>query len=108
MPNTGPLNQVPIACALPTLDAAKEQVGRWQAFDADYALGHERTETRLTVHYAKVDDSVRRLHDLVAVERTCCGFVDWAVDETRHDLRLVVTGPPSELSALNVGPRPDQ
>lgn len=103
MSNIGPLNQPPIACTLPTLDAAKEQVGKWRAFDADYALEQERTETSLTIHYAKVEDSVRRLRELVAVERDCCAFVDWAIDETHHDLRLIVTGTPFELSALNVG-----
>lgn len=49
MPNTGPLNQLQIACTLTDLDAAKEQVGKWHAFDADYALEQERTETSLTV-----------------------------------------------------------
>jgi hypothetical protein len=103
MSNIGPLNQLPIACTLPDLDAAREQVSKWHAFDADYALEQQRTETSLTVHYAKVDDSVQRLRELVAVEKTCCAFVDWAIDETHHDLRLVVTGTPFELSALNVG-----
>lgn len=106
MSNIGPLNQIPIACTLSTLDAAREQVGKWREFDADYALEQERTETSLTIHYAKVDDSVQRLHELVAVEKSCCAFVDWDIDETHHVLRLVVTGAPARLSALNVGSAP--
>ncbi len=101
--NRGPLSGPPVACTLPTLAAAKAQVTKWQAFDADYHLSSERTETTLTVHYAKLDDSVGRLRELVAVERECCAFVAWSIDEDHHDLRLVVRGTPFQLESLNVG-----
>ncbi|MEU4363320.1 hypothetical protein [Promicromonospora sp. NPDC023987] len=68
-----------------------------------YALEQERSETSLTIHYAKVDGSVRRLQDLVEVERTCCAFVDWTIDKTHPDLRLIVSGTPLQLAALNIG-----
>lgn len=97
-----PFNDVPIACTLPTIAEAKAQVERWQAFDADYALSSELTDTQLTVHYAKVEDSIRRLRDLVAVERQCCAFVDWSIDEDHDDLRLIARGTPDQLAALNV------
>lgn len=58
---------------------------------------------RLTIHYAKLDDSTRRLRELVAAESTCCAFVDWSIDENHADLRLIVTGTPEQLAALNVG-----
>jgi hypothetical protein len=103
MTQPGHLNGLPVACTLPTLAAAKEQVVRWRAFDADYALEAERTEASLTIHYAKVEDSIVRLRELVAVEKTCCAFVSWAIDETHQDLRLIVTGTPFQLAALNVG-----
>ena len=103
MTHIGPLNALPVACTLPTLAAAKEQVEKWQAFDADYALETERTDTTLTVHYAKVGDSIRRLQELVATERICCAFVDWSIDDTGRDLTLIVTGTPFQLAALNVG-----
>lgn len=99
----GPLDALPIACTLPTLAAAKEQVAKWQAFDADYALGSEHTDTTLTIHYAKVDDSIQRLRTLVATEQICCAFVRWSIDETSHDLRLIVTGTTFQLASLNVG-----
>jgi hypothetical protein len=47
-------------------------VEKSRAFDEDYALETERTDTRLTIHYAKVDNSIRRLRELVAAESTCC------------------------------------
>lgn len=71
--------------------------------DEDYALETERTDTRLTIHYAKVDDSTRRLRELVAADSTCCAFVDWSIDETHAHLRLIVTGTPEQIAALNVG-----
>lgn len=79
MTHIGPLSGLPIACTLPA--AGRAQVEKWRAFDEDYALETKRTDTRLTVHYAKVDDSIRRLRELVAVESTCCAFVDWSIDE---------------------------
>lgn len=102
MTHVGPVNGLPIACTLSTLAAAKAQVAKWRAFDADYALETERTDTKLTVHYAKVDDSIRRLEELVATEQICCAFVEWSIDQTQHDLRLIVTGTPFQLAALNV------
>jgi hypothetical protein len=81
----------------------KRQVEDWHAFEADYALAVDRTDARLTIHYAKVQDSIERLRDLVAIERNCCAFVEWSIDESQQDLRLVVTGTPFQLAALNVG-----
>lgn len=102
MTHIGPLNELPIACTL-TPEAGKAQLQKWRAFDADYALGTDRTNTQLVVRYAKVDDSIARLHELVATESSCCSFVDWAIDHDGADLRLVVTGTADQLAALNVG-----
>ncbi|MBN9607154.1 MULTISPECIES: hypothetical protein [unclassified Microbacterium] len=103
MTHTRPRDEQPIACTLPTLAAAKQQVEKWHAFEADYALNTERTDGSLTIHYAKVEDSVDRLRDLVTIEKACCAFVDWTIDDTLHDLRLIVTGTPFQLAAINVG-----
>ena len=61
----------------------------------------ERGEARLVVHYARTDDSARRLRDLVATESACCSFVDWQIDDDHADLRLVVTGTPEQLAGLD-------
>ncbi|GGD76352.1 hypothetical protein [Microbacterium murale] len=98
----GPFRDVPIACTLPTIAEAKAQVERWQAFDADYALSAERADSVLVIHYAKVDDSISRLRELVEVERRCCAFVEWGIDEGRGDLRLIARGSVEQLAALNV------
>lgn len=98
----GPFRDVPIACTLPTIAEAKAQVERWQAFDADYALSSERSDSALIIHYAKVNDSISRLRDLVEVEQRCCAFVEWGIDESGNDLRLIARGSEEQLAALNV------
>lgn len=98
----GPFQDVPIACTLPTIAEAKAQVEKWHTFDADYALSSERSDSALVIHYAKVDDSVSRLRDLVEVEQRCCAFVQWAIDESGSDLRLIARGSGEQLAALNV------
>ncbi|WP_193597806.1 hypothetical protein [Microbacterium sp. YJN-G] len=98
----GPFRDVPLACTLPSIAEAKAQVERWQAFDADYALSSELSGAELTIHYAKVDDSISRLRELVAVEKRCCAFLEWDIDETGSDLRLIARGTPQQLAAINV------
>ncbi|NLE80547.1 MAG: hypothetical protein GX610_13355 [Rhodococcus sp.] len=102
MTHIGPLNALPIACTLGP-NVGREQVERWRDFDGEYAVGIERTDTQLVVHYRKVEESVQRLRQLVATESDCCSFVDWAIDNTHDDLRLIVTGTPGQLAALHVG-----
>jgi len=75
---------------------------KWQSFDSDYALSSERSRSELIIHYAKVDGSISRLRALVAVEQRCCAFVEWDIDESGSDLRLIARGTPEQLTALNV------
>ena len=102
MTRIGPLNEVPIACTL-TPSAGRQQVERWCAFDDAYLLDVEHGESRLAVRYARTEDSVQQLRELVAVESACCSFVEWDIDESQDELRLVVTGTPEQLAALNIG-----
>lgn len=98
----GPLTVLPIACTL-TPAAGRKQIEKWRAFDEDYALNVERADNRLTIHYLKAEDSIARLQDLVKTESACCSFVEWSIDESHSDVRLIVTGTPEQLGALNVG-----
>ncbi len=101
MSDLGPLQVLPVACTL-TLTAGTAQVQRWKMFDAEYALDRERTDSRLTIRYARTDDSLTRLRELVAAEVSCCAFVDWTIDDTPPGLRLIVTGTPEQLDALTI------
>lgn len=98
----GPLNALPIACTL-TPGAGKAQLEKWRMFDAEHALRSEHAEDRFVIHYAKTDESATRLQELVAVERSCCSFVQWQIVDDTDGLRLVVTGASDQLAALNVG-----
>lgn len=102
--HAGPFGELPIACTLAP-SVGREQIERWQELEDQCALGAVRTDSELVVHYTRTDDSVRRLRDLVEVERDCCSFVDWAIDDSQGELRLVVTGTPDQLAALRVGTR---
>lgn len=102
MKPTGPLNGLPIACTL-TVGAGNDQIERWRTFDDEHALGVERTETRVAMHYARTGVSIRLLRELIATEIARCSFVDWMIDDSQPDLRLVVSGTPDQLAALNVG-----
>lgn len=101
MTHIGPLEGLPIACTL-NPDAGREQLARWQQFDADYALARNAQPGQLTVHYASNDDSRNRLRALVAAESHCCSFVDWSIDDTHHDLRLIVRGSDDAIAALSI------
>lgn len=93
------LSVLPIACAL-TPDAGRVQLARWRAFDADYALSTERTDSQIVVHYARDEESARQLQQLVATERECCSFVNWTIIDGETDLRLIVTGTRDQLAAV--------
>lgn len=101
MTDLGPLKDIPIACTLMP-SSGREQLARWRRFDDEYGLSRESDGDGLVIRYAKVPDSTVRLRELVAGESQCCSFVEWEIDESRDDLRLVVRGAPDALAALNV------
>lgn len=105
MSHIGPLNGLPITCTL-TPTAGQAQVEAWQAFDDDYALSSDRTNGRLVIQYTKVEDSITRLRELVAAESACCSFVNWSIDDSPTDLRLIITGTEEQLAALTITPNP--
>lgn len=94
-----PVTTLPIACRL-TPNDGRQQLERWREFNATQLVGVERGAGRLVARYRKSDDNTVRLRALVAVERECCTFVDWAVDDTGDELRLTVTGGQEQLAAL--------
>ncbi|GMA19216.1 hypothetical protein MM440_03515 [Arsenicicoccus piscis] len=53
--------------------------------------------------HARTDDPARRLRELVAIESSCCSFVDWRVEDEQEHQRLIINGTPEQLAALDVG-----
>jgi len=102
MTHIGPLNGLLIACIL-TPEVGKAQVERWRAFGSDYVLSTERTDTRLTIHYVKVEDSIQRLRELVAAESTRCAFVDLSHRRCRAGATADRHRHPEQFAALGVG-----
>jgi hypothetical protein len=97
----GPLADVPIACSLSHTEG-RNQVNRWRAFDADYALSRDEHDGELIMHYAKNADSEMWLAELVAVESECCSFVDRSIDDSDRDLRRMVRGSQDGIAALSI------
>lgn len=95
------LETMAASCALAGRDRARRRQA-WLALNDEYELEVERTDTRMLIHYAKVDDAVARLHTLVDAERGCCGFASWDVDDSHRDLRLVIQTAPGGLAGLSI------
>jgi cobalamin biosynthesis protein CobT len=93
--------QLPIAC---TLDAAEggRRVDEWRRLADDFALARELHDGRLVVRYAPQADAAQRLAELVEAERRCCAFVDWRIESSGDELRLVVNGDDFALATLPV------
>lgn len=83
-------NNAPIACTLGGTDYA-ERLAWISSLNRDGLLSHERHEAALELRYAA---TVRhRVHELVRKESECCGFLAFALDESRGDVRLTITAP---------------
>lgn len=76
------------------------ELERWRQFENEYELQRETGPGRLTVHYAKNDDSIARLRALVDDTRPYFAEVKWVVDDSTRHLQLVATGPESALASL--------
>lgn len=70
---------LPVACTL-TPSSGAARLTAWNRFNDDYLLGVTRAPGSITVHYAKGDDAMMRLADLVRAEQSCCTFADWTID----------------------------
>lgn len=88
-----------IGCTLNTAGGISQRA-RWREFNDDYLLELDRVPGCLTAHYARVDDSVPRLAELVRMEKVCCAFAAWTVSAGRSRLRLEVTGADRDLAML--------
>lgn len=97
--NPGDRSLLPVACTLSAADGAV-QLDAWRMFNDDYQLEVDREPGSITVHYAKVDDAVTRITELVRTERSCCASASWRIDATHGDLRLHVTAADDALQAL--------
>jgi len=92
---------LPTACTLGVADGAA-QLRRWHELN-DQALVHrQRSAEELLLVYRPDDATRTELESLVAVETTCCAFLEWHVEAREDDLRLHVRGTAAELDTLDL------
>jgi len=92
---------LPVACTLGITDGAA-QLQRWRQLN-DWALVRRvREPEELLLVYRADDETSAELESLVAVETTCCAFLDWQVEASAGDLRLRVRGSAAELDTLDL------
>ena len=99
-PNPRP-GDAPVACSLEPRRLA-DRLGEWRALADSALLSRTEAEGRVIAEFERRDDVRRRLGSLIAAERECCGFLEFAVRETEDVIRLEVAGPPGAERVLEL------
>ena len=89
---------VPIACALSQQDRT-QQVARIQ--DLRHAL-RDVQRGPLTLSLAYATEATAQLREVVAVESTCCGFLNFDLREGVNSVQLTITSPGHAHDAAQV------
>ena len=93
---------LPVACTLGVTDGAA-QLQRWRQLDDRALVRRVRTAEELLLVYRAEEWTKTELENLVAVETTCCAFLDWQVEEAQDVLRLRIRGSAADLDTLGRG-----
>lgn len=88
----------PIACTLEG-DAARTRWLDWKDL-AGRLTDVQRTPNLLRLRFAGDEETSSNLQRLVAAERECCGFVEWALNETPAGTAVVITGSVDGVTAM--------
>lgn len=91
--------QLPVACTLDAADGA-QRVLEWQALLTEHGAGTTRQPRQLTLHFTGAAAVTAELHRLVASERQCCAFVEWAVRTDGDQVEVVIAGEPGALDTF--------
>ena len=86
-------SELPVACTLGASDGP-ERMKRWQQLHRITAPTTQLSSGQLEVRFQPGPEVLAELMDLVAAERVCCAFVNWAVLEDGGQPVLRVTAPP--------------
>jgi hypothetical protein len=86
------MTEIPIACTL-TPDAMTARLALIDALAADGLLDRASTDTGLRVRLRDTPEIEQRTRELIAVESTCCAFLDFELSRERGDLVLDIAGP---------------
>jgi hypothetical protein len=89
--------EIPIACTLSATDY-RARLAKIASLTRD-ALRHvERRGLTLDLRYAP--EAAARVRELVEQERTCCAFLQFDLQESAEEVRLLVTAPPAAADAV--------
>ena len=100
-PSRRQLPVLPVACTLGATDGAA-QVERWRKLNAGSLTHRDRKDDELLLVYRADDPTRAELYGLVSVEKRCCAFLDWRVEEKEGGLRLRISGTAAELDTLDL------
>jgi hypothetical protein len=92
---------LPVACTLGVTDGTA-QLQRWRRLAERALVRRERETEELLLVYRADEATKTELESLLAIETTCCAFLDWQVEERADDLRLHVRGSAAELDTLDL------
>lgn len=89
----------PIACTL--LGEARQDRRAWIATLVRDALrGSERDDLTLRLRFAS--EAVRRIQDMVHMEKACCSFLTFEMDERPQEIWLTIRAPEAARTAADV------
>jgi hypothetical protein len=89
--------EIPIACTLSATDY-RVRLAEIAALSRELLRHVERRGLTLDLRYAP--EAAARVRQLVEQERTCCAFLEFDLQESAHDVRLLVTVPPAAAEAV--------
>lgn len=84
-------NDLPIACTLSASDY-RSRLAEIAALSRDVLRRVERRGLSLDLRYAP--EAATRVRQLVEQERSCCAFLQFELQESADEVRLLVTAPP--------------
>jgi hypothetical protein len=95
------LELVPVACTLGATEGP-ERLAQWRSVFAAHGAGRERGPDYLLLRFRDDPDVSRELQQLVDAERSCCAFVEWAVERSGAELVVRITGDGDALATLPI------
>jgi hypothetical protein len=99
--NAGGRMSLPIACTLGPSEGA-QRVQEWQRLMKERGSGREWTAGQVILYFEDVPAVSIELPRLVALERSCCGFLDWHLARDARGWRVEIRGTEDELKAIAV------
>ncbi|HJU37524.1 MAG TPA: hypothetical protein VJ716_08930 [Gaiellaceae bacterium] len=89
-----------IACTLSGADH-KTQRERWLALGENFGLGRSETEDGLRLSFRSHPEIRKELEELVAVERDCCSWAAWSVEDEGDALVMAVRSQGAGVATLH-------